>query len=276
MTFTEISELVIPAAALFAVASLFLSSKKEDTQPEQPLKKSEPVVTFTKDATGLTGVAKYLAQQAAEIAALAATQVEETVAQPVVSRVAKYLEERDRTPVSGVTKYTLRQAIAQKQAKQNTVVATKLTGVDKYLKTQKPAPVLSGVAKYLKHQESLPQPSKVAKYMAKQAINAKQNRQPTATVELTGVAKYLKHQDSLPQPSRVEKYMAKQAILAKQAKKAQVPVVVTGVAKYLTQQESLPKTSRVAKYITRQNLTAKQTPVVVKTGVEKYLRSQNQ
>jgi hypothetical protein len=52
--------------------------------------------------------------------------------------------------------------------------------------------------------------------------------------------------------------------------------VVTGVAKYLTQQDSLPKTSRVAKYITRQNLVAKQNPVVVRTGVEKYLHSQNQ
>ncbi|MFZ2725283.1 MAG: hypothetical protein WAX77_03430 [Methylococcaceae bacterium] len=276
MTFTEISELVIPAAALLSVASLFLSGKKD--KAEESAKKPEPTiapVVFTKDASGLTGVAKYLAQQAQEVAALAAQQVEETVTQPVVSRVAKYLEERDRTPVSGVTKYTLRQAIAAKQAKQN-VPTTKLTGVDKYLKTQKPAPVLSGVAKYLKHQESLPQPSRVAKYMAKQAIASKQTKQATVSVELTGVAKYLKQQDSLPQPSRVAKYMAKQAILAKQAKKAEVPVVVTGVAKYLTQQDSLPKTSRVAKYITRQNLVAKQNPVVVRTGVEKYLHSQNQ
>lgn len=229
MALTETGDLVLPAIALFgAVAALFLPQKKSAVQSEQTDQPETKV--FVKDTSGLTGVAKYLAQQEA---VLKASQViEEIVVAPVVSGVAKYLQAREQQPVSGVAKYMLKKSIAQRQSKQEADVAQ--TGVEKYLKNQKPAPALSGVAKYLKQQENL------------------------------------------PQPSRVEKYMTRQAILAKQAKANEVPVKTTGVDRYLKQQENLPKTSRVSRYITRQALVEKQKPVVARTGVEKYVRSQNQ
>ena len=113
--------------------------------------------------------------------------------------------------------------------------------------------------------------------MAKQALAIKQQEKQVtvAQVEATGVEKYLKQQESLPQASRVAKYMAKQALLAKQAKQNEVQVEVTGVARYLIGQESLPQASRVAKYVARQDIASRQRPVVVETGVEKYMRNQS-
>ena len=260
-----------------AVAGLFFFFNRSKTEE---VEKAEPV--YSRDSDGLTGVAKYLEKQKklqleSQIANQDVTQVSnQEDALPVVSSVSRYLEKLDKSPVSGVRKYMIRQALAEKEAKQ-AAAQPEVTGVAKYLKNQKQKPALSGVAKYLKHQENQPKPSKVAKYMAKQVLAIKQQeKQVTVTqVEATGVAKYLKHQESLPQASRVAKYMAKQALVAKQAKQNEVQIEVTGVAKYLIHQESMPQASRVAKYVARQDIASRLKPVVVETGVEKYMRSQS-
>jgi hypothetical protein len=199
-----------------AVAGLFFFMKRPKVEETEEVKVVYPV--YTRDPSGLTGVAKYLNKQDA-ILLESIIAKEQECQEPVqlVSGVAKYLESCEKNPTSGVTKYLLRQALAAKQIKQ-TLKEVEVTGVEKYLKNKKETPGLSGVAKYLKHQESLPQPSKVAKYLAKQAILAttqtKEIKQSAKQFEATGVAKYLQHQESLPQPSRVAKYMAKQAALA--------------------------------------------------------------
>lgn len=250
-----------------AVAGLFFFMKRPKIEEVEEVKTDYPV--YTRDVSGLTGVAKYLDHVAARKAQ------EQVILEPakLVSGVARYLENRDQFPTSGVSKYLLRQSIAEKQKKQSSG-ELEVTGVEKYLKNKKEAPGLSGVAKYLKHQASLPQPSKVAKYLAKQtALSALQVKH--AEVEVSGVAKYLQRQESLPQPSRVAKYLAKQtALAALSAKQVKQEVGLTGVAKYLQDQASLPQISRVAKYMVRQALVEKQKPVVTETGVEKYMRHQ--
>ena len=259
-----------------AVAGLFFFMKRPKAEE---VKTVYPV--YTRDPSGLTGVAKYLDHQEQEVALLASINANEQANQePVqsVSSVARYLESHEHSATSGVAKYVLRQAIAEKQKKQ-TLKEIEVTGVEKYLKNKKEAPGLSGVAKYLKHQESKPQPSKVAKYLAKQAIlAASEIKQSVKQFEATGVAKYLQQQESLPQPSKVAKYMAKQAALAALQVK-QVEVEVTGVAKYLQHLESLPQPSRVAKYMAKQAaLAAEQVkqpaPQIGPTGVAKYLQQQ--
>jgi hypothetical protein len=264
-----------------AVAGLFFFMKRPK---DKEIETVYPV--YFGDPGGLTGVAKYLEnQEAILLAARNAKLLEEQKSVSVVSGVAKYIQMCDQNPTSGVTKYVLRQALAEKQKKQ-IVGEVEVTGVEKYLKNKKEAPGLTGVAKYLKHQASLPQPSKVAKYMAKQAIlsatQTKDVKQVVTQLEVTGVAKYLQHQASLPQPSRVAKYVAKQAVLAVlQGKQAVVEAEVTGVAKYLQHQASLPQPSKVAKYMAKQAAMAtKQVkkPVVQLglTGVAKYLEHQDE
>ena len=260
-----------------AVAGLFFFMKRPKVEEVKEVETVYPV--YTRDPSGLSGVAKYLdKQEAALLASKNAMEKEHQEPVQQVSGVARYLETCMQNPTSGVTKYLLRQALSAKQIKQ-TLKEVEVTGVEKYLKNRKEAPGLSGVAKYLKYQESLPQPSKVAKYLAKQAVlgatQTKETKQSVKQFEATGVAKYLQYQESLPQPSRVAKYMAKQAALAaKQVKQPAAQIGPTGVAKYLQHQASLPQISRVAKYMVRQALVEKIIPVVTETGVEKYMRHQ--
>jgi hypothetical protein len=259
-----------------AVAGLFFFMKRPKVKEIETV---YPV--YSRDSSGLTGVTRYLEnQEAIVLAARNAKLLEDQKSVQLVSGVARYIQMRDQFPTSGVTKYVLRQALAEKQRKQ-IVGEIEATGVEKYLKNKKAAPGLTGVAKYLKYQASLPQPSKVAKYMAKQAIlAATQTKRVVTKLEVTGVAKYLQHQASLPQPSKVAKYVAKQAALAAlQVKQAPVKVEVTGVAKYLQHQASLPQPSRVAKYVAKQTaLATKQVKKPVAqlglTGVAKYLQHQ--
>jgi len=176
---------------------------------------------------------------------------------------------------------------------ENTETENGLTGVEKYLNTQKAAGKgLSGVDKYLKAHAQL-EKSGVAKYVARRAIEAKKAKENQPSV--TGVAKYLENNvDTRPvqsgvskylsgrktkQVSSVSKYVLRQSLIAKEK-----PVVAkqTGVAKYL---ESKPATttSGVAKYLAQQVIAAKNTEVSITneveieasnaplTGVEKYL-----
>lgn len=253
---------------LSAVAAFFSFGSEAKSQTESIYR------VCAGDPNGLSGVEKYLQNQEALLARQKAEQLERLAAQASASRVAKYLAEQ--APLTSVDRYALRQAIADKQAHKDSPAANGTTGVDKYLKGLKPAPVLSGVEKYLKHQESLPQPSKVAKYMAKQALMAKYSKPDTAIVrmEATGVARYLQHQASLPQPTKVARYMARQALLdAQQAKPASVKRSETGVDKYVKHQDELPQPSRVEKYLVRQAL-AEQHKVNAETSVERYMRHQ--
>lgn len=262
------------------VAGLFFCRKRHDAEPthfEESAIVAAPI--YAPDASGLTGVARYLESQrkllgAIEEEANALASAEEQRNTQVVTGVAKYLQASEQHKVSGVARYLLKKALAEKQAGP-AVAKAQLTGVAKYLSHQPAKPVLTGVAKYLKAQDNLPKATKVAKYMAKQAIASKQAKQHIAPgSELTGVARYLQQQENLPQLSKVAKYMRKQALLAKLEKPAVVvKPELTGVAKYLQNQENLPKISRVAKYMARQAIAQKQKVDVMETGVDKYMRS---
>lgn len=250
-----------------AVAGLFFFMKKPNVE--------QVYIThtiYTKDTSGLTGVAKYLENQKQIIAANKELELlanKENI--PSKSGVAKYLEKHEQFKITGVTRYTLRKDFAERQSKQNEMYAEG-TGVAKYLKNQKDKPILSSVAKYIKHQESLPQASRVTKYITKQALLKKQN---VESIHETSVARYMKQKESLPQMSKVAKYMARQAIIEKKEKQLVVKTQLTGVAKYLKEQESLPQASRVAKYMARQVIASRQKAVLVETGVDKYMRCQS-
>lgn len=126
--------------------------------------KNKPVVT-------LTGVAKYLNNN-------------KDSAPIVRTGVARYLDNQDKTPVSGVAKYMLKKAVAERYAPPP--AKAKITRVESYL-------------------QSLPETttSSVSKYLARQAIAAaaQTRAEVIAVVEtiaddvaLTGVEKYLQNQ----------------------------------------------------------------------------------
>jgi hypothetical protein len=203
---------------------------------------------YSKDTSGLTGVAKYLDFQ--DKALQDKLHADELAKQPeqLMSSVSRYLQVQNKSVVTGVAKYMLRQTIVEKQQIQ-ALKANEGSSVERYLKNKKNAPELSGVAKYLKHQANLPQPS--------------------------NVAKYLNHQASLPQPSKVARYLAMQTIMAaKQVSQIVAKNELTGVSKYLQYQDSLPQPSRVEKYMTRQVLLEQHKPTISQTGVDKYMRHQ--
>jgi len=255
-----------------AVAGLFFFMKRPSVNEIEVVDAHYPV--YSNDSTGLTGVAKYVAYQDDVLQSqLIADKLARQQPESSKSSVSRYLDSQDKSLVTGVAKYMLRQAIVERQRIQ-TLKATEGSSVERYLKNKKNAPELSGVAKYLKHLDSLPQPSNVAKYMAKQAALDALKAKKT-DVHVSGVAKYLKHLDSLPQPSKVEKYLAMQAILtAKQVNATIAKNELTGVSKYLQHQDTLPQPSKVAKYMKRQIFLEQKSPVINETGVEKYMRIQ--
>lgn len=256
-----------------AVAGLFFFMKRPKIKEIDEVRTEYPV--YSRDPSGLSGVARYLNNQ--EVASLANRKTKELENQGAdykVSGVARYLINQEQNPTTSVTKYLLRQAISVNQ-KEPGNIQSELTSVDKYLKSQKSKPGLSGVAKYLKHQESLPQPSKVAKYMAKQSALASLETKSANKDITTGVSKYMQRLESLPQPTRVAKYMAKQAAQAvANPKQSDDRLITTGVEKYLLQQSSKPAISKVAKYMARQALLGKQVTAKTGTGVDRYLQHQ--
>jgi hypothetical protein len=175
-----------------------------------------------------------------------------------------------------------------------------LTGVAKYLQSQKPVASATGVAKYLKIKEQH-MPSSVAKYLARQAIVSKQKLEieDSEKVSVTGVEKYLKTHEDRPKikisgvakylanhshqsASGVAKYMARKIIAAKNAPPA---IKTSSVTLYLENRKEVLATG-VSKYMARQVLVAKrvvaETAAVVEsvttlepvtTGVEKYLQA---
>jgi len=60
--------------------------------------------------------------------------------------------------------------------------------------------------------------------------------------------------------------------VAKNEKPKAIIIELTGVAKYINSQENLPKVSRVSKYLARQSAVSKPQPVIMETGVDRYMR----
>ena len=201
------------------------STANSNESAETELSSVERYLSASADAEDtVTGVEKYLSQQV-------------PVVHVKASSVEQYLESKAKSPVSRVSKYISRQAIAAKQAALTAEVAS---GVDKYLKSnQRPAlPVKSGVAKYLDSQVKV-EKSSVSKYLVRQAVAAK-NAPAIVIPTKSGVAKYLETRP-VSITTGVSRYMSQQVTVAKQVEEAEVIVEevvaisepATGVEKYL-------------------------------------------
>lgn len=255
--------------ALPAIAGLFLFNKwYEDDEIE------DVYPSYGKDESGLSGVERYLKKiqetQSQHKSSETLEQVEiSSDSQPIQqSGVARYLDKQEKTKLTGVGKYLLKVAIADRD-RQKALADTHESSVTKYLKNMKDKPVLTGVAKYIKHQESLPQPSKVAKYIKK--VSLESSNKSAKVITETGVAKYLKIQESLPQPSRVSKYISKMLADAKQ-NAVSVKDNRTGVARYLENEANKPQASSVSKYLVRLAMESKGISVTG-TKVDQYVRA---
>ena len=97
-----------------AIVGFVLFKKKSGDCPKKAAKRASRVASSNTDAAGETGVARYLNKN-----------------MPKLSSVAKYLENKEKTPVSGVSKYVARKVIAAKAAAES-----KTTGVEKYLRNK--------------------------------------------------------------------------------------------------------------------------------------------
>lgn len=106
------------AVLVLSVAAFLYFKKSKGTSPTKPAVRrrasSAPAAPRVADASGLTGVAKYLQQKS-----------------PKLSGVAKYIEANQASPKSGVAKYVARKVVAAKQA-----ASEKTTGVEKYLRNR--------------------------------------------------------------------------------------------------------------------------------------------
>lgn len=206
---------IINGFAFPAMAGFFLFGKRSESRNDRDLSNAA-----SDDLSGLTGVSRYLKTHENALP---------------VTGVSKYIENLNRFPASGVTKYLRKQAIAEREAAKQEAS----TGVAKYLRNQKDLPPMSGVAKYISKMDRTPA-SGVAKYVAKQAFSTKKAKTPPAT----GVAKYLEIQEQAA-PSGVAKYLAKQSIAERQAEVERLAeaarlaeldkqkTIETGVGRYL-------------------------------------------
>jgi len=252
------------------VAGLFFFMKKRPVELVEA-----PIIEAREVIPGVTGVSKYL-EKSHQL--FLASQVIEDDNQllprlGLVTGVEKYLKDQQRAPISGVTKYLYKLAIADKQ-RQALFPEVKVTGVSDYLKKQEKLHKLTGVTRYLNKQTNAPKPTGVARYVVKQSILDKQAKvlHPSSSVALSSVAKYLAKQQESEKLSTVGRYLAKQALVNKLEKNNQVKPVFTGVSKYLDLIKDEPKLSRVSKYVARQALEAKHSSVV-ETSVDRYMRS---
>ena len=92
-----------------AAAGLFFFLKRPKQEDIYQVEPSYPV--YNRDPNGATGVSKYLEKQNALVLA---SEAHDALSQPL-SGVAKYLDSLDKVQSSGVSKYLLRQSIAEKQ-----------------------------------------------------------------------------------------------------------------------------------------------------------------
>ncbi|MGR8933002.1 MAG: hypothetical protein ACU837_01270 [Gammaproteobacteria bacterium] len=170
-----------------AMAGFFFFGKRSEVRDSQ-----DSSLVPAEGLNELTGVARYLKSHEKS---------------SLTTGVSKYIEDLNRFPASGVTKYLRKQAIAEREAaKQESP-----TGVAKYLRNQKDLPPMSGVAKYINKMDRTPV-SGVAKYLAKQVVAAKTTKPP----QTTGVTKYLQLHAQIA-PTGVAKYLTKLSIAERQA-----------------------------------------------------------
>lgn len=134
------------------------------------------------DKSVATGVTKYLRRQAVADKRQAAQRpplsgvdkyLKNRKPPPAVTGVAKYIKRLEQSPLSGVSKYVAKQAVAAKQ-------------------TAPKAKIPTGVSKYLQSQAQS-EATRVAKYVARLTIAERQAivaKQSVAKIE-TGVERYL-------------------------------------------------------------------------------------
>lgn len=145
-----------------------------------------------------------------------------------VSGVSKYIKKQEKNTISGVAKYIVRQAVSERQRNS----ASSSTGVERYLRAQKPAVtvVRTGVTRYLDKAEKA-KVSRVTKYVVKKNIADRNKPKQKAT----GVAHYLENRKE-HLTTGVSKYVIKQNVAEKQRAVVEAVVVPrkpTGVEKYL-------------------------------------------
>jgi hypothetical protein len=242
---------VIPAMAGF------LFWKQAKVQEIQEIAPKQLPAVMKNQASGPTGVAKYL------------------IALPLVTSVTKYLKNQEKQSVTGVAKYVLRQTIADRNAPPT-------TGVTKYLAkaAKQPAPLKkSGVAKYLAKQElaapNLLALTGVARYEAEQGLIAKKKAMAVMVQKYKeadiGAAKAARDAaETAYESSRLtEELQYGQALEAPAA---------TRLGRYIQEQAELlkkrPKTTSVSRYINKKIILDSQKPTVTLSKVGKYLKEQ--
>ena len=100
---------------ILALVGGVIFKKYSETKPKpkaRPRPRARAAAPAANDSGALTGVARYLNEK-----------------MPAVTGVAKYLEGRENAPTSGVAKYVAKQVIKSRKA-----AASKVTGVEKYLR----------------------------------------------------------------------------------------------------------------------------------------------
>jgi len=101
---------------VLAAVGFILLKRKSSSVPEESARSVQTTsrikVTSRSSNTGVTGVARYLSKN-----------------MPELSTVAKYLQNKDKIPISGVSKYVAKKVVAAKAA-----AVAKRTGVEKYLR----------------------------------------------------------------------------------------------------------------------------------------------
>ena len=127
----------------------------------------QAIAERNKPVVVLTGVAKYFNKDSAPV---------------VRSGVERYLARQDNTPMSGVAKYMLKKAVADRHAP----LKQKTTGVENYLQSR-PETTASSVSRYLARQA-------LATVSQTRAETAAVVHAVVESVALTGVEKYLQGQ----------------------------------------------------------------------------------
>lgn len=107
--------MLIGLVVLAAAAGFFLMRGKKGAAPQSAGSARRAAPAYSGEGSGLTGVAKYLADKEVK-----------------VTGVAKYLESKEKeAPTTGVAKYMAKQVVAARQA-----AAERVTGVEKYLRNK--------------------------------------------------------------------------------------------------------------------------------------------
>jgi hypothetical protein len=166
---------VLMGLVILAVVGYLLFGKK--SAASSSVATAETARVYSKDDSGLTGVAKYLQNH---------QEADNEESALAITGVARYLQNQPTIKKSGVAKYVARQSLSAK----------KVSSVGKYIAKQSvavkkmPVQKTTGVAKYLENNQKTPA-SSVTKYIAKKVVAAKEIA--AAQKPKTGVEKYLRN-----------------------------------------------------------------------------------